>query len=148
MDIVNIILSAAKMVGVSGSLLVALCSHESANFTKNYVPYDNGSPSYGSCQLKYFTVLQLGFHGLPMDLMSPKVNAKYAALYLKYQQDRYGQDWVKLASAYNAGSYFESRKNPGCPINWNYVKKVKEKLPLDLQNRLQCGRNWELAEEG
>ena len=78
--------------------------------------------------------------------MNPKVNAMYAALYLKYQESVYGDNWVKIVAAYNAGSYFESSKNPGCPTNSDYVKKVKEKLPLDLQDRLRCGRNWELAE--
>jgi len=146
MDIVTTILSVAKSVGVSGSLLLAVCSHESNGFTQNYAPMDVNSPSYGSCQLKQATVEMLGFKGDPNQLMDPQKNAYWAARYLKYQQERYGDDWVRLAAAYNAGSYSESSKVPGCPRNLGYIKKVKKRLPLELQNRLECGRNWELAE--
>ena len=144
MDIVTIILSAAKAAGVSGSLLLAVCSHESGDFKHNYNAFDVNSPSWGSCQLKYSTALQLGFKGLPHQLMNPRVNAKYAALYLKYQQSRYGNDWIKLVAAYNSGSYNPSRVE-GCPRNLKYLKLVQKKLPLDLRGRLDCGINSEFA---
>jgi soluble lytic murein transglycosylase-like protein len=63
-----------------------------------------GSPSHGVCQIKYFTAVTMGFHGKPKELNDPKINAKYAALYLRYQEERYGDDWVQLTSAYNSGS--------------------------------------------
>ena len=139
MDVVTIILNAAKAAKVSGTLLLALCAHESGGFTQNYAPMDHGSPSYGACQLKYLTAAQLGFRGLPVDLMDPKTNAKWAARYLAYQQSRYGDNWVLLTSAYNAGSYKESSKARGCPKNLKYVRLVQKKLPLELQSRLECG---------
>ena len=52
MDVTTIILNAAKVAKVSGALLLAICSHESNNFTMNYAHNDKGSPSFGSCQLK------------------------------------------------------------------------------------------------
>lgn len=140
MDVVTIILSAAKSVGVSGSLLLAICNHESGGFKYNYTAHDKGSPSYGVCQIKLNSAKQLGFHGNPRDLMNPKINARFAALYLKYQQSRYGKnDWCVLAASYNSGSYSESKKYPGFPKNLKYVKLVQKKLPSKLRYRLQCG---------
>ncbi len=148
MDIVSTILSAAKSVGVSGTLLLAICSHESGSFQYNYAPMDHGTPSYGSCQLKADTAKMLGFSGNPIALNDPKINALYAAKFLKYQQDRYGEEnWVQLASAYNAGSYLPSKRVPGCPKNLHYVQMVQMRLPLELQNKLQCGTFRKFAEE-
>ena len=131
MDIVSIILNAAKAAQVSGVLLLGICAHESNDFTMNYSPYDHGSPSYGFCQLKYRTAIILGFKGSPSELMGPKVNAKYAALYLKYQEKRYGDDWTKIL---------------GCPRNLRYIKLVQKKLPSEFRGRLEC-ENREIADE-
>jgi len=146
MEVISLIMSAAKAVGVSGVLLLGICRHESADFTQNYAPMDVGSPSYGVCQIKANTAFQLGFSGMPFVLNDSKVNALYSAKYLKYQQERYGDNWVKLTASYNAGSYLPSNKVPGCPRNLKYVKLVKAKLPSDLQVKLECGTNQEFAE--
>jgi soluble lytic murein transglycosylase-like protein len=146
MEIITLIMSAAKAAGVSGVLLLAICNHESGGFRMNYAPMDVGSPSFGSCQLKYNTSLMLGFPGMPIKLMDPRVNAAYAAKYLSYQQKRYGDNWVKLAGAYNAGSFLPSKKVPGCPKNLGYIKSVQKKLPEELQERLDCGISRELAD--
>ena len=146
MEVMTLIMSAAKAVGVSGTLLLAICNHESGGFRQNYAPFDKGTPSYGSCQLKEDTALMFNFQGLPFELNDPKKNAKYSALYLKYQQDRYGEDWVKMTAAYNSGTFFESKRVPGCPRNLRYVNLVKAKLPLDLQGRLNCGISRDFAE--
>jgi hypothetical protein len=138
MDIVSIILNAAKAAHVSGVLLLAICSHESNEFKTNYVELDNGSPSHGFCQVKLDTAIQLGFKGNPEQLREPKVNARYAALYLKYQVDRYGDDWCRITASYNSGSYVES-ENLGYPKNLNYVRLVQRKLPEDFKDRLSCG---------
>lgn len=112
----------------------------------SYSAYDKGSPSYGVCQIKEASARQLGFKGRTSELMNSKINIKYAALYLKYEQDRYGKnDWVVLVSAYNAGTFKPSNKVKGCPKNFKYVRLVQKKLPEDFQDRLECGR--ELAEE-
>ena len=139
MDIASIIVSAAKSVGVSGQLLLALCMHESGGFKYNFSAMDGGSPSFGSCQIKYATAVQLGFHGHSKELMNPKINALYAAKYLKYQQDRYGDDWLLLAAAYNSGTYNPSNVVRGCPRNLEYVKKIKQKLPEEFRYKLDCG---------
>lgn len=147
MTIESIILAAAKAAHVSGVLLLAICSHESNNFTMNYAPNDHGSPSFGICQVKKSAALQNGFNEKTENLMDPVTNAKYAARYLRYQQSRYGEDnWLILTASYNSGSYNPSRKMPGCPKNLKYVKLVQKRLPEEFKDRLQCdGR--ELAEE-
>jgi len=143
MDVISTILAAAKAVGVNGTLLLAICSHESNDFKVNYVAQDRGSPSYGSCQLKVGTAALFGFKGNPNQLNELKTNAKYAALYLRRHQEHYGEDWIKLTAAYNAGSFFPSKKNPRCPKNMGYVKLVQKKLPLELQRILDCDKNGE-----
>lgn len=136
--ITSAIMAAAGKVGVSSSLLLAVCNHESGGFKLNYAPDDNGSPSYGICQVKEESAKMFGFKGDPEKLMDPKVNTYYAARYLKYQESRYGNDWVKLVAAYNSGTYFPGKKF-GCPKNLGYLKLVKKKLPEGLQHRLDCG---------
>lgn len=149
MDIASIILNAAKMAHVSGVLLLAICNHESNGFRVNYTAYDQGSPSFGACQLKEASARQVGFKGKAEALKNPKTNAKYAALYLKYEQSRYGEsDWCVLTSAYNAGSYNESSKMPGYPRNLKYVRLVQRKLPEDFKDRLSCGNQKFAENEG
>ena len=132
-----IILSAAKLYKVSGPLLLAICTHESA--LKNVmVPHDGGSPTYGICQVKLGTAQMLGYKGDGEGLMVPKENAKWAAKYLAYQKNRYDRDWCKVTAAYNAGTYFESSKSPGYPTNLKYVRKVQNKLDEDLKDKLSC----------
>ena len=142
MDITTVILNAAKLAKVSGILLLAICSHESNDFTMNYAPHDHGSPSYGICQLKEDSARQVGFQGNSEELMNPKVNAKYSALYLAYEQSRYGEDdWCVLTAAYNAGSYNESKRQPGYPMNLKYVRLVQRKIPNDFKYKMSCVKN-------
>ncbi len=140
MTYMSIIMSAAKAAHVSSILLAAICTHESRNFTLDYAMYDNGSPSYSVCQVKEETAKMLGFSGRAMELREAEVGAKYAALYLAYQMQRYGDDWLKLTASYNSGTYNESKRLPGCPRNVKYVRYVQKNLPKELQSRLDCGK--------
>jgi soluble lytic murein transglycosylase-like protein len=136
MNILQILTTAAKSAKVSGAILIAICSHESG--LKNIVSqYDGGSPSYGVCQMKYETASMLGYLGTPQGLMNPRTNAKYAALYLKRQYERYN-DWCRAIAAYNAGRYNESKILPGHPRNLKYVKNVRRMLNWRLQKETSC----------
>lgn len=133
----TVILLAAKKAAVSGALLLAICTHESG--LKNIESkQDGGSSSYGICQVKYETAKMIGFTGQAKDLMVPEKNAKWAARYLRYQFDRYEDDWCKVTAAYNSGTYNESKKVPGKPRNLAYVKYVQKKLDEGLQSKLSC----------
>lgn len=145
MPYVTIILLAAKKAGVSGALLLAICSHES-NLINVEVPHDGGSPSYGICQVKLGTAQMLGYTGTGKGLMDPKENAKWAANYVKWQKERYDYDWCKVTAAYNAGTYNESKVLPGYPRNLKYVRKVQKRLEIDLQSKLSCGTNKEIGQ--
>lgn len=138
MDIVNIILNAAKMAKISGAILVAVCSHETGlnNVTAQH---DGGSPSIGVCQVKFDTAVMLGYEGDPKGLEDPETNATYAALYLKYQYNRY-HDWCRAIAAYNAGRFNESLREPGHPKNLGYVMNVRKKLDKNLQKMISCDR--------
>lgn len=142
MSFTSIILLAAKKAGVSGALLLAICTHESG-LRNVLVPHDGGSPSYGICQVKYDTAKMIGFSGKEKDLMDPAINAKWAAEYLKFQKERYDGNWMKSTAAYNSGTYNESKKIPGCPRNLRYIKHVQKKLDEDLQHKLECGKEVE-----
>lgn len=133
-----IILGIAKSIGVPGSLLLAICTHES-KLVNIIAPNDNGSPSYGLCQIKEDTAKMLGFNEKPKRLMDPKVNVKYAALYLKMQLSRYDGDWCMATAAYNAGTYNPSMKVPGKPRNLQYVKGVVLHLDDKHKDFLICG---------
>lgn len=120
-----IVLAAAKAAKVSGSLLLAICMHETG--LKNVIVHqDGGSPTFGICQVKAETARMLGYEGKPEGLLNPEINAKYAALYLKKQLIRYDNDHKKAIAAYNAGRYNESIKYPGKPRNLKYLNKVLE----------------------
>jgi soluble lytic murein transglycosylase-like protein len=138
----TIIVNAAKAAKVSAILLYSICAHESNGFTLDFALYDNGSPSFSVCQIKKDTAIMLGWHGKDaMELRNPTVGAKYAALYLKYQLDRYNGDTCKAIAAYNAGSYLESIKKPGYPKNLKYVRLVSKRIPKEYRKELVCGTN-------
>ena len=147
MDAIAIIFNAAKVAKISGILLLGICSHESNAFTMNYSKNDHGSASIGICQVKLATSRMVGFNLTEKQLMNPRINALVAARYLKFQQRRYGNDWVLLTASYNAGRYNPSSKVPGCPKNLKYVRLVQKRLPEEFKSRLQCG-GTEVAEIG
>jgi soluble lytic murein transglycosylase-like protein len=136
-NLTQIILSAAKSAHVSGAILLAICTHESG-LRNVRVARDGVSPTYGVCQIKGETAKMLGYEGNPENLMNPAINAKYAALYLKYQYDRYDRNFYKAVAAYNAGKYNESQIVRGCPRNLQYVKHVQSKLADHMKNQLSC----------
>lgn len=141
MTYLQIITAAAKAAKTSAILLYAICAHESRNFTLDYSMYDNGSPSYGVCEIKSGTARMMGWNGTDeMELRNPYLNIKLAAKYLRYQQDIYGDDWIKLTSSYNSGTYAEG-KVKNCPRNLKYLNLVKAKLPEELQYKLECKEN-------
>ena len=140
-DILSTVYAAAKAMHISAALLVAVCSQETG--LKNITNYQDGtSDSIGVCQLKTDTAnflvdnYHLKRHITSESLSNPKTNAYFAALYLKYQLDRYNQNWYQAVAAYNAGSYLEKKRKPGYAINHWYAMKVMEKLPLEFQPKI------------
>lgn len=144
MSYTMIVLAAAKAAKVSGELLLAICMTES-NLTNVLVPHDGGSPTYGICQVKLPTAQMIGYKGDAKGLMDPATNAKWAATYLKFQKERYEQDWCKAVAAYNAGTYNESTISPGYPKNLKYVKAVQSKIDNHLQHKLTCDKNKKIT---
>lgn len=143
MGYVESIFAIAKTIKVSGPLLLAICMHESG--LKNIVTEKDGASStFGVCQIKLETAKMLGYKGSWYNLMIPEENIRWAARYVKYQEARYGDDWCKIVSAYNGGSYVESHHIPGKPRNLAYVQSVRDKLDQNLQNKLSCERQTEV----
>lgn len=132
------ILLAAKAVKVPGALLLAICMQETG-LNNAMVPHDGHSPTYGICQVKLETAQMIGYKGTAKQLMIPQENAKWAAKYLRYQLDRYDNDWCQAVAAYNAGTFNESKISPGFPRNLKYVRNVQKKLDEPFQDKIACG---------
>ena len=143
----TILTVAANKVGIAPALLVAVC-HTETNLKNIHNMDDKGSPSYGVCQVKYDTVKWMAkisnnykmSRWTDQDLKIPSKNAEAAAVYLKYQLNRYDNNWCAAIAAYNAGSAIESKVAPGKPRNYLYVTRVKSKIVpnRDIANLLVC----------
>lgn len=137
--------TAAKTIGISPSLLIAVCMTET-NLKHVDTLNDGPSTSYGVCQIKLETAQFMGkVHKIkkiqsfePEDMRVLQNNTVTAALYLKYQIDRYEGDVCKAIAAYNAGSYKESKDSPGKPFNIKYVDKVVRNLDSQNLDELTC----------
>lgn len=146
-DLIATLTSVATKVGVSPGLLIAICTVET-NLRNVDVPRDGVTTSYGVCQVKLETAHFMGkVHGkkkvlayTEKDMRQVEKNAKVAALYLKYQINRYDGNLCKAVAAYNAGSFRESSRYPGLPFNWKYLEKVQDKISEDrhLEELLEC----------
>lgn len=112
------IILAAYLEGIDPNLLGAICYVES--HFKNELPtrLDGRSHSWGICQVKFSTARDLGFRYPERDLHNPRLNARYAARYLRYQLGRYGGDEELAIRAYNCGSAHGK-------CGKGYLKKVK-----------------------
>lgn len=138
MDYAAIILLAAKKIGVSGALLLAICTHETGlrNVT---VQQDGGSASYGICQVKKDTAKMLGYKVKGKDLMNPAVNAEVAASYLRFQLNRYNNNMCRGVAAYNSGRFNAYSKVSYWPRNLKYVKRIQKLLVgTDIHDDLTC----------
>lgn len=122
-----ILLNAAVEQGVSPSLLSSVCYVESSHKVLAVNRDEpNGRASIGLCQIQLRTARWLGFKGTEKELFTPKVNAKYAAKYLKFQLDRYSSNWVFAIAAYNSGSIKFNKSLQ--LVNQHYVDKVFRRL--------------------
>lgn len=121
MNLSILLLTTAVLEGVPPNLLLAICEIESGLKPHVTAVKDGGSDSHGLCQIKLSTAEQMGYKGDRKSLYTPEINAKYAAKYLKYQLDRYG-NIPHAVAAYNSGTL---NLNPKGEIrNLKYVKKV------------------------
>lgn len=119
------LLAATAASGLPPGLLSAVCWVESHHEPKAVHQDDGGSPSSGLCQLKTSTAVSLGFKGTPKQLLTrPDLNAKYAAMYLRRQLDRYHGHIPSAIAAYNAGKARLNAK--GQIMNRKYVNKVMQ----------------------
>ena len=137
----KLIMLAAAKIGVPFYLLLGICSHESG-LRNIYVPNDNGTPSIGICQIKSETAKMLKHKGTKQELMNPEKNVTIAALYLKYQLDRYDNNPCQATAAYNAGTFFPSKKYLGRPVNYGYIKKVNKHLKEQGQKIISCEQEF------
>lgn len=111
----------ANKVGVSTSLLLAICTAESNLHNMNNFKDGNGKGSHGICMVNVNTARTLVPHADMLALQQIKFNIKIAAMYLKQKQDKYAYEDLYIA-AYNAGIPIFNKR--GKLINHKYVEKV------------------------
>ena len=104
----KILLLAASMYHVPPDIFIAMCEVESNLVPTAIHKQDGNGTSYGLCQIKLATARSVGFQGPPWKLMDPRVNAKYAARYFRYQMDRYHGNITAALTAYNAGHFINN----------------------------------------
>jgi soluble lytic murein transglycosylase-like protein len=114
--------AATQTFALPQGLLSAVCFVESTHNAKAVHLDDGGENSVGLCQLHLSTAKWLGYKGIEKGLYDAKINAYYAAKYLRYQLNRYDGNVTKAIAAYNAGSYRVNAK--GQIKNRIYVQKV------------------------
>lgn len=113
---------ASQSFNLPPGLLSALCYAETRHKPYKVLIERDGKESLGLCQMKLDTARMLGYNGSRERLLTPGINAHYAAAYLRKQLNRYNQDPRKAAAAYNAGRY---RLNSRGQIkNRQYVERV------------------------
>ncbi len=119
---VEAILAIAKSVGISGQLLLAVCSVETnLRNVNNFADHHEGTQgSYGVCQLSLDTARQISPNIDMLALQQPKVNIRIAARYLQKLIQKYG-NMLDAIAAYNAGCVKLRR---GEYVNKKYVDKV------------------------
>lgn len=95
----------SQAYGLPPGMLSALCFVESGHHTQAVHKDDGVEDSVGLCQIHYSTAKQLFPNTKPSDLYNPRINAKIAGAYLRYQYNRYGRSsWERAAVAYNKGN--------------------------------------------
>jgi soluble lytic murein transglycosylase-like protein len=123
MQIVALLTAAAKAAAVPPALLLSICYTEST-FRNVVHPDDGVTASYGVCQVKLETARMFKHDVTEQDLMVPKKNARFAALYLARQLSRYHRVWSCAATAYNRGSVLEPLDINNTNCDTKYSRKV------------------------
>ena len=108
--IISHIMWAADVAEIPRELLLTTCYGESNLKTKGVTHLDGNTVSHSICQVKLETAQFLDRYykhknkATPESLENPKINAFYAAKMLKYQLDRYDDNWKLAVDAYNKGT--------------------------------------------
>lgn len=131
-SIIKSIMWAADMAEVPRELVLAVCWSESSFRTNGVTHMDGHTTSHGICQVKLETALFMDKYfnhkvkATVERLESTRINAFYAAKYLRYQLDRYDQNWKLAVDAYNKGRAVSSKSK--------YVKQfIKSKEHIKKQ---------------
>lgn len=106
----------AAKYGVPSELVLAIITVESGGRAVITPEPKVNDFACGPMQVLVSTARSLGFKGDAYQLAKPENSIEYGVRYLRYQLDRYGWNYTKAVSAYNAGRY--------TPLNEGYVKRV------------------------
>lgn len=123
-SISTLILVSAITNGVDPAMLKAICTKESN--LKNVHVEDQGSISYGPCQVKRIAAKQVGLDNVNLQL--PEVSIDVAAKYFKYMKNKCGGSDIKAIAAYNTGKCITPKANGYTTDVINlYIKELMNK---------------------
>ena len=99
--------------GIDPQLMLSICYHETG-FKDSYKPQDGTSPSYGVCQVKELTAVQVG---LPRSsVKTPEGSVEVAVKYMKYNLKRC-KNTKDAIGAYNTGHCGKGSKYSNAVLN-------------------------------
>ena len=130
--VITKIVRAADFVGIPRELLLTICFGESNFKVKGSTHIDGGSISHSVCQVKLATAQHMDqVYRLKIPATSERLeiiylNAFYAAKLLKYQLNRYDDNWKLAVDAYNKGTAVSQKSG--------YVKRYISNLKFILKN--------------
>lgn len=128
-SIATLILVSSIINGVDPKLLTAICTKESNLKAVNVM--DNGSYSYGPCQVKKIAAKQVGLTNV--DLTQPEQSIDVAAKYLKYKLNKC-RDTIKAIGAYNSGKCYKYNEQYVIDVLKIYIKEKEYEFTNTLDN--------------
>lgn len=136
------IIWAADKANVPRELVLAVCWGESSFRNKKVTHMDGETPSYGVCQVKLETArfMDKVYHhkvkATAKMLDKVGINAFYAACYLRYQLNKYHQDWKLAVDAYNKG-HAKGHKTEYVKRFEKNQKHIKKHVPSADENSME-----------
>ena len=135
--VIDAIIKAADRAEIPRELLLTICYIESSFRTKGVTHIDGGTLSHSICQVKLATakfmdkVYSHKYKATYDRLEDPFINAYYAAKLLKYNLERYDDNWKLAIDAYNRGTALKE--------NTKYTRKFTKYLSFiksELKERI------------
>lgn len=137
------IIAAADKAKVPRELVLAVCWGESSFRNKKVTHMDGETPSYGVCQVKLETAKfmdKVYHHKIKVTAkMLDKVgtNAFYASCYLRYQLNKYHQNWKFAVDAYNKGHAIKTYKTEYVKRFERNQRHIKKHIHTTEENSIQ-----------
>lgn len=100
---------------------------------------DKSDYVYGLMQIRLSTAREIGFAGVPSDLLSPQINILWGVRYFAYLKNRF-DGFLNAIASYNAGS--PRGREYGDYVNQSYVDSVVSRVNVFRNLYLRLDREY------